>query len=591
MRKPVLFLCLLLLTASARAQNVAEMNNGVRATTGTSYTVVAADALKLVTLNNASPVAVTLPSPATAGFGAGYVFKFKNIGAGVVTITSSSSQIDGAASITLSQGQSTKIYSDGSNYTSTPMPVGANSTANAHALPVYSAASGSVAVQPDTGAYSDGAGNLNVASVTTSGSGPDTFSAIADGTTANSFWLSSTTANRFKTYVGGALQQFAYASDLGTAASKNVLGTGTSVPTTSASAPAGNRCVEMDTSANLVLAAAACGSGGGVSTTGSPVSGQVAVMSGANSITGYAGMTADASGNLSAASVTTTATGAGSLQLTQGTAPAPGTTAVTLAAPSSVTSYVAELPGAAPTAGNTFLSCTAAAPSICSWAAGGGGGATISGTPSLYQAAVWASASAVAGVGPGTAKQVYVSGGPSANPTYIDFPDVHYIPSANCNNASAATAWNLPATNPPTVACRTGTNVQAGVLQFTATTHTAQFQIGIPADWDSSVNPSARIFLIQGNANTGQTITMTLATGCGATDDQAFNTAQGFSNITTNATAYTETEATLTNITMTGCTAGGLLDVKIGVSSLGTNQAWVQMVAVTFPRLLTVGAM
>lgn len=543
MRKRVLLLCLLL-TASANAQNVAEMNNGVRATTGTSYTVVAADSLKLVTLNNASPVAVTLPSPATAGFGAGYVFKFKNIGAGVVTITSSSSQIDGASSITLSQGQSTKIYSDGSNYTSTPIPVGANSTANAHALPVYSAASGSVAVQPDTGAYSDGAGNLNVASVTTSGTGPDTFSAIADGTTANSFWLSSTTANRFKAYLGGTLQQFTYASDLGTAAAKNILGTGTNVPTTSASAPAGNRCVEMDTSANLVLAAAACGSGGGVSTTGSPASGQVAVMSGASSITSYAGLTSDASGNVTAASVATSGANAGSLELKQGTAPAAGTTAVTMAAPAAVTSYVFEIPGAAPTAGNTFLSCTAAAPSICSWAAGGGGAHN----------------------------------------------EVHYIPGANCNNASAATAWNLPATNPPTVACRTGTNVQAGVLQFTATTQTAQFQIGIPADWDTGTAPSARIFFVQGNANTGQTITMTLATGCGATDDQAFNSANSFSNVTTNATAYTEVEATIAAITMTGCTAGGLLDVKIGASSVGTNQAWVQMVAITFPRLMSAGA-
>ena len=51
---------------------------------------------------------------------------------------------------------------------------------------------------------------------------------------------------------------------LGTAAAKNVLGTGTNVATTSASAPASNKCVEFDTNGNLVVAGtnAACGSGG-----------------------------------------------------------------------------------------------------------------------------------------------------------------------------------------------------------------------------------------------------------------------------------------------------------------------------------------
>ncbi|MGA2000257.1 MAG: hypothetical protein ABSG52_09700 [Terriglobales bacterium] len=51
---------------------------------------------------------------------------------------------------------------------------------------------------------------------------------------------------------------------LGTAAAKNVLGTGTNVATTSASAPASNKCVEFDTNGNLVVAGtnAACNSGG-----------------------------------------------------------------------------------------------------------------------------------------------------------------------------------------------------------------------------------------------------------------------------------------------------------------------------------------
>jgi len=61
-----------------------------------------------------------------------------------------------------------------------------------------------------------------------------------------------------------------------------------------------------------------------------------------------------------------------------GTAPgAAPANAVQVEAPSSVTAYRIELPGAAPTSGNTYLSCTAASPSVCSWAAGGGGSGTV----------------------------------------------------------------------------------------------------------------------------------------------------------------------------------------------------------------------
>src|SRR5215471_12662606 len=70
----------------------------------------------------------------------------------------------------------------------------------------------------------------------------------------------------------------------------SALGTGTKVATTSVTAPASNKCLEMDSSGTLVIAGtnAACGAGGGggtVSTTGSPVSGNLTQFSGATSIT------------------------------------------------------------------------------------------------------------------------------------------------------------------------------------------------------------------------------------------------------------------------------------------------------------------
>jgi hypothetical protein len=91
---------------------------GVNAQSGTTYTVVAADLAKLITLTNASAVAVTLPQATSSGgsFAAGWWAEFENRGAGTVTITPTTSTINGGANITLGQNQSVKIVSDGTNY-------------------------------------------------------------------------------------------------------------------------------------------------------------------------------------------------------------------------------------------------------------------------------------------------------------------------------------------------------------------------------------------------------------------------------------------------------------------------------------------
>lgn len=87
----------------------------VNAQVGTTYTVLSSDKDKLVTLANASPVAVTLPQ-ASASFPVGWEAEFENRGAGLVTITPTTSTINGGANITLGTNQSIKIISDGTNY-------------------------------------------------------------------------------------------------------------------------------------------------------------------------------------------------------------------------------------------------------------------------------------------------------------------------------------------------------------------------------------------------------------------------------------------------------------------------------------------
>jgi hypothetical protein len=97
-------------------QKVAHDLVSVNAQTGTSYTVLASDRGKLVTLSNASPVAATLPAATGAGFPAGWSSFLCNQGVGTVTITPTTSTIDGAASLTLVTNSSVLIASDGTNY-------------------------------------------------------------------------------------------------------------------------------------------------------------------------------------------------------------------------------------------------------------------------------------------------------------------------------------------------------------------------------------------------------------------------------------------------------------------------------------------
>lgn len=89
---------------------------GVNAQSGTTYTIAAGDECSLVTYNNGSSVAVTLPQATTTGFVNRAFFYQFNRGAGAVTITPTTSTINGSSSIVLNQSQGALIMSDGTNY-------------------------------------------------------------------------------------------------------------------------------------------------------------------------------------------------------------------------------------------------------------------------------------------------------------------------------------------------------------------------------------------------------------------------------------------------------------------------------------------
>lgn len=89
----------------------------VNAQTGTSYTIVDGDRAKLVTLSNASPVAVSLPQAgASSQFQSGWFCDIENRGPLPALITPTTSTIDGATIFSLGVNQGVRIASNGTNY-------------------------------------------------------------------------------------------------------------------------------------------------------------------------------------------------------------------------------------------------------------------------------------------------------------------------------------------------------------------------------------------------------------------------------------------------------------------------------------------
>lgn len=140
-----------------------------------------------------------------------------------------------------------------------------------------------------------------------------------------------------------------------------------------------------------------------------------------------------------------------------------------------------------------------------------------------------------------------------------------FLPTAGCNNATAAPFWDLPTATPAVAACVTGTNTQKGVLQFADTSggFSAQNTLLLPADFSGNID--ARI-IWRTSATTGNA-KFSLSTICTdvaatATDDPAFNTA---STVTTAApgTANRIQTSSISGVTITGCVAGNLLHVKL----------------------------
>jgi hypothetical protein len=106
------------------------------AQTGTTYSFVAADFTKLVTLSNASPVAVTLPLEATVPWPTGTQLRLLNQGAGLVTVAGAVGVTINGTPLTLAQYKGANLIKTGTDvWTFIPFSGGASLLTSA-ALPV-----------------------------------------------------------------------------------------------------------------------------------------------------------------------------------------------------------------------------------------------------------------------------------------------------------------------------------------------------------------------------------------------------------------------------------------------------------------------
>ena len=194
-----------------------------------------------------------------------------------------------------------------------------------------------------------------------------------------------------------------------------------------------------------------------------------------------------------------------------------------------------------------------------------------------------------------SAKQVCTATANSSKTcSYIDFPEVFEFPIANVNGSNAGNGWSINTTCGalPAIYARTGTNLATGYLQFSAS-ESACTQFELPADWDTATNPYIRVNYTQNGSTSSQSIIYTIQVGCSTTtDDAAFATAQTFSTTTTGATAntpYTQT-LQLNSTSMTACTGGNMMNLKVSTAAGSSAVTNLQMVSLTVPRLITVQA-
>lgn len=169
-----------------------------------------------------------------------------------------------------------------------------------------------------------------------------------------------------------------------------------------------------------------------------------------------------------------------------------------------------------------------------------------------------------------------------------------WLQAAGCNNATAASFWDLPTANAPTPTCVTGSNTQKSYLDFPDAdgAYSAQYELAVPSGWTGTL--AAKIKWL--SAITTGNVFWQVSTICVAdaeTDDPAFNTASSVADAAKGTTNQTN-DAAIASVTVTGCAAGELMHIKImrdrtdGSDTLGASAARLVGVELTLIRTVAI---
>jgi hypothetical protein len=170
-----------------------------------------------------------------------------------------------------------------------------------------------------------------------------------------------------------------------------------------------------------------------------------------------------------------------------------------------------------------------------------------------------------------------VSGNPT--PAFV-FPSKIVYDTAVCQGTTAIGLLSLPASNTPAASCVTGSNTNYGVLTFSATGQSIQDHMKLPGDWTGAIDVD---FVYRSVGTTGNVV-WSIQTACnadGATGDPTFNTAQTVSTAAQGTTLQWKT-ASITGITMTGCSANNEFHFKPSLHSSTTTTGLIDLIAVRF---------
>ena len=191
------------------------------------------------------------------------------------------------------------------------------------------------------------------------------------------------------------------------------------------------------------------------------------------------------------------------------------------------------------------------------------------------------------------ANQVWTSGGANKTAVATDFPDYKSVPFCVNVNGTAATG----VTTSTAVACtaRAGTNNKDAFYGPFTTSDSVTFKVHLPKDWDTGTAPSLAVDLASTDTTSGHTVILQAATECAkldgsTTDDVAFNAAQSLSTVTLNTTANQTWTATLASLTTTGCSAPGIMWVKITRTTDTSTNVELYEADVTIPRRIVMQA-